>query len=129
MLRITAQNEFLTPASHACACPDDVLIFNCTVVGGTVTVWSGSAFTCERDEIILVHNHFRSRKIVQSACDDTITARSIAVENNNCYMSQLSVNVSNEMNNKTILCLGNSSNIVGETTLTVISSRLGNFTL
>ena len=120
MTCFTAQNEFSPADTITCACPNEVLIFNCTVVGVSATVWSGSAFTCAggHSEIILLHRDFPSG--TSGECSDAITAYSNGpgVENR-CYTSQLRVIVSSEMNNKTITCSG--LGIVGETFLLVTS--------
>lgn len=118
MTYFTAQNEFSPTDTITCACPNEVLIFNCTVVGGSATVWSGSAFTCAGGEIILLHSDFPSG--TSGECSDAITAYSNGPRvESECYTSQLRVNVSSEMNNKTITCSG--SGIVGETFLLVTS--------
>ena len=114
----TAQNEFSPANTITCACPNEVLTFNCTVVRVAITVWSGTAFTCTDHEIILAHSEFPLQAL--EVCGDAITANITSVENG-CFISQLRVNVSTEMNNKTITCTG--SGKVGETSLTVISGR------
>ena len=113
-----AQNKFSPANTITCACPNEVLTFNCTVVGGAATVWSGTAFTCTSGEIILAHTEFPLQAL--EVCGDAISANITSVENG-YFTSQLRVNVSSEMNNKTITCTG--SGKVGETTLTVISGR------
>lgn len=41
-----------------CVCPGDVVTYECTVCGGLVTVWGGSAFQCAKQEIILSNRRF-----------------------------------------------------------------------
>ena len=110
----------MRPANFMCACPNEVLIFNCTIVGGSATVWSGSAFLCGPDNnIILLHSGFRIG--ISGACGDAIAARSIGIENNNCFTSQLNVNISSILNNRMVMCSNSGVVPVGNATLTVIS--------
>ena len=71
-------------------------------------MWTGSAFSssCDSNEIILLHNRFP--KGTTGVCNNgAIVARSIGVGDNR-YTSQLTVNVTSELNNKTAICLVNS---------------------
>ena len=47
-----------------CVCPGHELRLECTVVGGAVTIWRGSAFDCPEisycNEIVLRHSQFAS---------------------------------------------------------------------
>ena len=56
-----AQNALILPPNLQCACPNDLLGFNCTVVIEDrigATIWSGTAFTgCDGDRIQLRHSN------------------------------------------------------------------------
>ena len=43
-----------------CVCPGHELRLECTVVGGILTVWTGSAFDCPANEILLRHSLFEN---------------------------------------------------------------------
>ena len=90
-----------------CVCPGDTITFECTVAGSTATVWTGSAFQCLAKEIILCHSTFSNG--ASGDCNDgAIVATSIGVADNN-YTSQLSVKISQDMNNKTVECIRHSN--------------------
>ena len=125
-----AQNAFLSPSNATCACPDGVLTFNCTVVEGLATVWSGTAFLCpgSDEKIILRHSEFFTQT-VNGECGNAITATSTG-HDNNAFMSQLNVRASSAINNKTIGCFFNTDSgemPVNVTTLTVISGKHINY--
>ena len=85
-------------------CPGENLILNCTIIGrpeGT-TIWSGTAFECQSNEITLFHNSGLSGTIGE--CNNgAIVGQGISDENNS-YTSQLNVTVSSDMDGKTIMC-------------------------
>ena len=85
-------------------------------------MWTGSAFSCSTNEIILRHNRFAEG--TTGVCNDgDIVGQSLGIENN-CSTSQLTVSVSSELNSRTVMCLVNSDagmTQIGETTLTVIT--------
>ena len=96
-----------------------MLTYNCTVVGGGATLWSGTAFNCSTNEIILRHNQFNdgtSKECNQGA----IIAQSIGVQDT-CFTSQLCIIVSTALNNQTVKCSRiNSMVAVGEVQIRVI---------
>lgn len=121
-----AENELVIPSNTTCACPDQVLNFNCTVFGGGATVWRGSAFRCQAGEIILRHNGFLNG--TTGACNNSIiNARSFGDQvENNCFISGLDILISRALNNTTVMCVSNSDSgmvPVGEATILVISGR------
>jgi hypothetical protein len=78
--------RFRQVSSKDCVSPDsrycDTLTFECTVVGGSGTIWRGSAFDCENsnDEITLLHSRFANRTI--GTCNNgTIVGRDIRIDN------------------------------------------------
>ena len=105
-----------------------MLTFSCTVLGGVATLWKGTAFDCtERDnEILLRHGKFADPEGTSGGCNlGAIVGTSVQVEGTDCYTSQLSVNISDGLNNKTVGCILNSDSgmpiVIGETSLSVIT--------
>ena len=109
-----------------CACPGQVLTYNCTVVGGRATLWSGTAFDCSPNEIILRHNEFNDG--TSGECNQgAIIAQSVGVQDN-CFTSQLHVTVSGGLHNKTVNCsMINSMATVGEAQIRVIQGMSDSF--
>ena len=104
---------------NGCVCPGDTLTYDCTVVGGGLTVWKGNAFICpsNNDEIALLHRRFESENGTNNSCTNgAIVGKSLAVEGNN-YTSQLNVTITPETAGKTIMCIGDN----GTTTMLIFS--------
>ena len=82
------------------------LTLECTVHGGEgdSTVWEGTAFSgCNNDEITLLHIRFGQG--TAGVCNSgAISGRSVRVENNSSYISQLRVAITAEMVGKNIIC-------------------------
>ena len=108
----------LRELSEECTCLGYTKIYECAVVGDAIgtTVWQGTAFNCEVGMVInLVHDRFTSAAGAFGSCNDqAIVARSLRVENNR-YISQLRVIVSDNLIGKSIKC----ANDDGVTTTTV----------
>ena len=122
-------NVLLPPESRRCACAGDILTFNCTIVGGGVTQWNGTAFDCTNtlNEILLLHDNFNTPEGANKRCNNgQIRGSSLSV-NDNCYTSQLSVTTSAALNNKTIRCIHNNELgemlPIGDRFLTIISGN------
>ena len=82
------------------------MTFQCEVYGGPfgATLWKGSAFNCTSQEIILTHGQFSHMNGAQGECNSgSIIAHSISVENGS-YVSQLKVNVTSNLIDKSIEC-------------------------
>ena len=95
--------------SHSeCICPGiTVLSFQCSIVGGGTTVWQGSAFQCSglNRYISLRHSNYNATEKPYGECNNgAISARAIGVHDNQ-FTSKLNVNISSEMNNKTVECV------------------------
>ena len=125
-LTIAARNELISVTNApGDACPGDVLTYNCIIIGGGNTIWSGTAFNCpsKSNETILRHSQF-ARGTFGSCNDGAITARSLGVVNS-CYSSQLNVTVSSDMNNQNIQCAHSSDRIVtiGVETLSITTGK------
>ena len=110
-----------------CTCLGYTQTFQCKVFGGGLTIWKGSAFSdCEQfeDEIRLRHSQYTSQATGQ--CNDgTIVATSTDVSGN-CYTSQLSVTVRQEIINETIECIRAMQNTtrVGQRVLSLTQGKL-----
>ena len=110
------------PANTGCACPGSVLTFTCMITGSGSTIWEGTAFNCDGNDILLRHDRFTDSGGVSDICNDgNIVGRSTGVENNNCYTSELNVMVSPSLNNKTVVCTHSSFSLIniGVSVLTV----------
>ena len=87
VLYIAEEGQFRQlSGDNACICPDRSwsMTYECTVVGGFITIWKGSAISslCEdsRSGIFLLHNRFVDHPIL---CDNgTIVGKGVKVENN-----------------------------------------------
>ena len=89
------------PISDDCACPGDVVMYECTVSGdnGGITVWMGDFFRCSNgnQEMALVHSQFTdgpggetSKTRICDNGDVKIVGRIIRVENGS-FTSQLNI--------------------------------------
>ena len=120
----------LTPEGTQCACADNGLIYNCNVVGGTTTLWSGTAFNCPTENSVILLRHSQFAKLNNQAfgiCNNgDIVGYGIRAANN-CYTSQLNVTVRESFNNKTVQCAfissEGTSTIIGESLLSIISGK------
>ena len=103
MIMLSASNAFSQMTANInCACPGEELTFTCTLVGGGITVWSGTAFNCSSgtNDTSLSHSRFMDPEGISKSCNGgAIVARSVGVTDD-CYTSQLSVQVSSSLNNE-----------------------------
>ena len=118
------QSSFRQVSSSDCVSPGycSTLTFECTVTGGSGTVWRGTAFSCgnSNDEIVLLHGRFVNGTL--GTCNKgTIVGQDIRVENDTYYTSQLSVLVTSDIIGKSIECVLESYNNAS-TTVVVIGS-------
>ena len=84
--------------------------YECTVDGGVLTLWTGSAFTCPTASITLLHSLFTQLEGVSDKCGD-LTAMSVGV-NGTEYTSRLTLTATAELNGNTINCT-NGSGLIG----------------
>ena len=110
-------------AKNTCTCEGYNQIYECTITGGAATVWKGSAFDCpERgNEITLFHNN---NSTVGVCNDGEITARIIRVEND-IYTTQLTVNVSSELDGQNITCANDTGTELSEVGSLVVNTADG----
>ena len=93
----------LSSFNYYCVYPGDQLTLDCTVQGGSATLWKGSTFDCS---INLLHSRFNSQQNQAGGeCNNgKIVAHSIGGLNGT-FISQLNVTVTKDMNNNTtIMC-------------------------
>ena len=126
-----------------CVCPGRELRLQCTVVGGGITEWSGTAFDCleHGNEILLRHIHFESeRATVTGECNNgTIIGHNLNRTFdglNSTFTSQLIIHLpllnatGNTLEEKTVECVYDDG--LGETiidTHTIAYTREGIFAL
>ena len=97
-------------------------------MGGSGTVWRGTAFSCDNsnDEIILLHSRFVNGTI--GTCNDgTIVGQDIRVENDTYYTSQLSVLATSDLIDKSTKCIHDeyaNTTVVGSFTISPITGIL-----
>ena len=112
--------------SSRCAsyCPGNILIFECTVLGGGSTVFGGSAVIC--NDIILLHSLFNTTNGTSKSCENkTAVGQSLSAEDSNCYTSQLNITVTSDVYGRSINCYhdnGTTEKLVGSHTIPVPST-------
>ena len=87
----------------------------CTITGGGATVWQGTIFDgCLNEKITLRHSGFTSGIVFHQPCGtrQPIVGHSVSVADGS-FISQLLVNISEELTDKTIECASDSGQIVG----------------
>ena len=90
-------------ATSDCICADETLTYECTVVGGNLTVWSGTVIAAGC-EITLFHSRFTESSGDSGNCTDgAVVGQSIDVVDN-CYRSQLTIFMPSAFNGCTVSC-------------------------
>ena len=87
-----------------CICPEDIVVFVCSVSDGVATVWRGSIFNCPSSGNEILSRHFNFESGTSGTCNDGQIA-AYSTEVTNSYSSQLNVTVSPEMHNGTVECI------------------------
>ena len=85
--------HFRVLTTNDCDCQRNSVTFECSVLGGTATVFQGSALSCgaTSNEISLLHSRFNTSNGTNGLCNDgLIVAQSVRIESN-CYTSTLNV--------------------------------------
>ena len=111
--------HFRELTTNDCDCQKNSVKFECSVVGGTATVFQGNALNCgaTSDEITLLHSRFNTTSGTDGSCNDgAIVAQSVNVESN-CYTSTLNVTfISPTLIGRMIKCIkddGTTSTLIG----------------
>ena len=125
-INFTVSNAFSSGlrSLNDCFCPGQEVSFECTVIGGGLTVWDGSAFMCQGEEITLLHQEFGTNAAI-GECNNgetMISARGIRVVDTR-YTSQLDVTLTPAVVGRTIICSSNDE-IVGSTILGISTGEL-----
>ena len=121
---VAQENELRDVSS--CVCPGCELVVECTVTDGGVTVWQGTIFDgCQNEKITLRHSAFTLGIIIRELCGTRglVVGRSISVAGGS-YTSQLLVNITEELNGKTIECANESGTIVGSKQIYTPSGKI-----
>ena len=110
-----------------CICPNHNIPFQCTTVGGGITVWQGSAFQCPQssDEIALRHAQFLGS--VGVCNDGAICAHAVSILAPDCFISNLTVYITPALDGSTVRCEyddGTSVTVVHSFTLNITKSEL-----
>lgn len=87
-----------------CICPGHNITFQCTTVGGGITVWQGTAFDCPQssNEIALRHAQFWGSVGVCNGGD--ICAHADSIQLPDCYTSNLTVYITPALEGRTVRC-------------------------
>ncbi len=94
------------------------------MVGGGVTVWSGTAFDCPSNNNMIVLAHILySGGTAAATCTSAIRGVGTSVDNGTsgaelCYTSELSVTISANMDGQTVVCTRDAT-MIGTDTLRV----------
>ena len=113
----SGNNELVT--INKCTCEGYVQVYECRITGSGATVWTGTAFDCSSNEIIILHTS--SNAGVEIACNDGAIVGELIRAENNTYVSQLTVSVSAQMVGTSISCSHDSTgtHLVGSSVLTL----------
>ena len=114
-----------------CICPGEVLVFECTVIRGTATVWRGTPdfIDCPtsdtmKQELVLLHNRY-GEGIIGACNNNNIVGRIIKFDNGS-YTSQLNVTFTSDLRGVTIECAhddGFAVSVVGNRTIIDTTGR------
>ena len=108
--------------------------YQCTVCGPGATVWTGTLFECDNQNLItLRHREFKLGSS-SGACifnNRALIANSVGISFDancrECFVSELSFIPEDDFGNKTIRCLHNNGtveNLVDETTVHVVTGKV-----
>ena len=111
----------------SCVCSGARLSLECTVSGGSGTVFHGDIFDCSStsDEIVLLHSRFSLEGSESRSCNNgAIRGQSVGIVNSTytVYISRLHVIVSNKFINGSIYCSrddGLTTTLIGNLSLTI----------
>ena len=104
----------------SCVCPGHPVVYECTVMGGPWTLWTGTAFNNDCREILLLHDRFQIGENYKKSCNNgDILGRSLGAFDN-FYISQLSMKVRLSSVGKTVECAAaqdDNAIIIGSSTI------------
>ena len=107
-----------------CTCDGYDQVYECRITGSGATVWNGTAFNCPAtgNEILFLHSSSDTDK----TCNDGAIRGHIIRDENNTYVSQLTVLISAEMIGTTISCFHDSrgtQSLIGSSLLTLTTGN------
>ena len=117
-----ATQDFIIPhertTGQGCIAQGEIISYECTVDGGAITVWRGSAFNyCSAVSIALLHSLFTQPDGVSGECGD-LTAMSVRVSGTE-YTSRLTLTATDELNGKKVNCTPNGVDLIGSDTIRI----------
>ena len=122
IVTVAQSNNFRT--INDCLCPEDVVLYECTVCGGLATVWEGSAFQCLSGEITLTHSDFGTPNAFGVCNGGALIGRGLSVDNG-CYISRLNVTFSAQLQGTTVSCSVDDGRIATKIASTVLNTSTG----
>jgi hypothetical protein len=118
---LSGENVLVTVTVSNCTCEGYDQVYECRVTGSGATVWRGSAFNCPSKSNEISFLRLSPGIDFQECNDGAIIGRTIKDENNT-YISQLTVSVSAELIGRNISCLrdsGATQELIGSSILTL----------
>ena len=113
-----------------CICPNHNITFQCTTVGGGITIWQGSAFQCPQLSNGITLYHSRFLEAVEPCCNDgAICAHADSIVSPDCFVSNLTVYITPDLDGRTVRCEyddGNSVILVRSFILNITSGECNN---
>ena len=87
----------------------------------SVTLWRGTPFDCAGNQAILAHNQYTSGSAADACNNGTLTlsARGLPNVTDDCYTSELTVDIEPGLNGWTVECTSAGSRTIGNDTLQV----------
>ena len=122
-----ATNEIVIRSD--CICSGHSLQITCSVMGIGSTVWEGNLFDCpsSNNEILLLHNDFKT-SLPQGTCNNNnIIARGLSFSEQNCFLSQLTLTPSTATNGQSVTCIhdnGPNSMDVGTVIVNITTGKI-----
>lgn len=109
-----------------CICPGHNVTFECTTVGGGITVWEGTAFDCplSSNEIQLRHTQFIDS--IRICNNGDISGHAVAILPPDCFLSRLIVHITMELNGRTVICRHDDGVAVHTVNTSVLTITRGN---
>ena len=111
-------------AINDCTCEGNNVTYECTVFGNGATIWKGTALNCSltNNELTVFHTiNFTSQRPPPPCNNGAITVHAIGAENGS-YTSQITIQVSDELNGTTVVCAhddGTLSTEIGSAIITI----------
>ena len=110
-------------AVNDCICQGHNFTYQCSVSGSGATIWKGTAFDCSltNNEFAIFHSINYTSERPKTCNNGAISGHALKVENGS-YTSQLTVQISDELNGTTVVCAhddGTNSTEIGSAILNI----------